>query len=123
MKCPLVIFYIECVHVCFDIFVLVGFVALPSQQSSGTTSLVVAVALAAASFVFSSKLRDEPRLVILAGFINSLVFLFTTLALGNLKKSGEVGWIDAIVAVVLACVSASFVHRIAVTTTYVFLTQ
>lgn len=72
--------------------------------------------------MFGSALvaREEPKLIIFAGFLCSLIFFFATIALGNLKRSEEVGWLELIAALGFALGTAASVHRICVTTALLF---
>jgi hypothetical protein len=63
-------------------------------------------------------LRQSPAFITLGGFLSSLLFFFTMVILGSLRR--ESGWLDVIVSMIVAMSCASTVHRISVTTCFLF---
>jgi len=68
--------------------------------------------------VFSGYLASTPQLTILGGFISSLLFLFLLLLIGNLEK--ETSWMEVISSLLVAMFFAGTVHRVCVTTCFLF---
>jgi len=61
---------------------------------------------------------SSEKYTILGGFVSSLLFFFTLLTIGNLKS--ETGWIEVVISLVIAMGTAATVHRVCVTTCFLF---
>ncbi|CAH8354580.1 unnamed protein product [Eruca vesicaria subsp. sativa] len=72
--------------------------------------------------VYRGKLASSEIFTILGGFTSSLLFLFSLTFIGNLQESSGMksGWGAVIVAEILALVAASTVHRVCITTCFLF---
>jgi len=91
------------------------------QPSAGTTSLVSAflfLIILSGLQIWSTKLASTPQLTIVGGFVSSLLFVFSLLCIGNLER--ETRWIEVIVCVIIAMIVAASVHRVCVTTCFLF---
>ncbi|KAJ0257552.1 Dolichyl-diphosphooligosaccharide--protein glycosyltransferase subunit KCP2 [Hirschfeldia incana] len=72
--------------------------------------------------VYRGKLASSELFTILGGFTSSLLFLFSLTFIGNLQESSGMksGWGAVIVAEIIALVAASTVHRVCITTCFLF---
>jgi len=93
-------------------------VAQPSRETTVALAALIFIITLSSLQIWSEKLRESPKLIVLGGFLSSLLFFFAVVAVGNVKK--EIKWLDAIGCLVLACVCAGSVHRICVTTCILF---
>jgi len=91
------------------------------QPSKGTTAVVAGflflITLSGLQ-MFSAKLASTPQFHILGGLVSSFLFIFGLLFIGNLEK--ETGWIEVISSILVAMVFAASVHRVCVTTCFLF---
>ncbi|KAF8048180.1 hypothetical protein N665_2625s0001 [Sinapis alba] len=71
---------------------------------------------------YRGKLASSELLTILGGFTSSLLFLFSLTFIGNLQESSGMrsGWGAVIVAEIVALVAACTVHRVCITTCFLF---
>ncbi|XP_018481854.2 uncharacterized protein LOC108852874 [Raphanus sativus] len=72
--------------------------------------------------VYRGKLASSELLTIIGGFTSSLLFLFSLTFIGNLQESSGMksGWGAVIVGEIIALVAASTVHRVCITTCFLF---
>ncbi|KAI3689079.1 hypothetical protein L2E82_47027 [Cichorium intybus] len=72
--------------------------------------------------MYRGKLASSELFTILGGFTSSLVFLFLLTFLGNYQETSGVktGWGTVILAEVVALVAAGTVHRVCITTCFLF---
>lgn len=72
--------------------------------------------------IYRGKLASSELFTILGGFISSLLFLFSFVFIGNFQESSGIktGWGAVILAEVVALLVASTVHRVCVTTCFLF---
>ncbi|CAG7869623.1 unnamed protein product [Brassica rapa] len=72
--------------------------------------------------VYRGKLASSELYTILGGFTSSLLFLFSLTFIGNLQESSGMksGWGAVIIAEIIALVAASTVHRVCITTCFLF---
>ncbi|XP_057533954.1 uncharacterized protein LOC130812325 [Amaranthus tricolor] len=72
--------------------------------------------------IYRGKLGSSEVFTILGGFISSLLFLFSFVFIGNFQESCGIrtGWGAVIFSEIVALVVASTVHRVCVTTCFLF---
>jgi hypothetical protein len=66
----------------------------------------------------ATKLASTEIFTIVGGFISSLLFFFGILTVGNLEN--ETGWIEVFGCLFVALIAAASVHRVCVTTCFLF---
>jgi len=91
------------------------------QPPAGTSALLAGLLfliILSGLEIWAPKLRSTPQLTIVGGFISSLLFFFGVICIGNLEK--ETGWIEVIICEVVAMIAAATVHRVCVTTCFLF---
>lgn len=96
-----------------------------SHSASVLVCAVVSVSIITIEILFKSILAATPALTIITGFINSILFVFLLTGFSNLEmllfgsnyqaKLGEV-----IICLFFACGTASLIHRVSVTTCFLF---
>lgn len=72
--------------------------------------------------MYKQKLASSELYTILGGFISSLLFLLALTFIGNWQESlnSRTGWGAVLLAEIIAAVAASAVHRVCVTTCFLF---
>ncbi|CAJ1974270.1 unnamed protein product [Sphenostylis stenocarpa] len=72
--------------------------------------------------MYRGKLASSELFTILGGFISSLLFLVLLTFIGNLQETigAKTGWGAVIVAETVALIAASTVHRVCITTCFLF---
>ncbi|XP_014500893.1 protein KRTCAP2 homolog [Vigna radiata var. radiata] len=72
--------------------------------------------------MYRGKLASSELFTILGGFISSLLFLVLLTFIGNLQETigARTGWGAVIVAEAVALIAASTVHRVCITTCFLF---
>ncbi|WZZ04352.1 hypothetical protein YC2023_090273 [Brassica napus] len=72
--------------------------------------------------VYRGKLASSELFTILGGFTSSLLFLFSLTFIGNLQESSgtKSSWGAVVIAEIIALVAASTVHRVCITTCFLF---
>lgn len=72
--------------------------------------------------MYRSKLASTELLTILGGFISSLLFLVLLTLIGNYQETCGVktGWGAVIIAEAVALIAAGTVHRVCITTCFLF---
>eukprot|EP00029_Vermamoeba_vermiformis_P010243 TRINITY_DN5337_c0_g1_i1.p1 TRINITY_DN5337_c0_g1~~TRINITY_DN5337_c0_g1_i1.p1 ORF type:complete len:122 (+),score=21.65 TRINITY_DN5337_c0_g1_i1:28-393(+) len=90
----------------------------PARSTSAMLSAIMFIITFSVMQVSAEFLRQSPAFISLGGFLGSLLFFFTMVILGSLRR--ESGWLDVIVSMVVAMACASTVHRISVTTCFLF---
>eukprot|EP01102_Stenamoeba_stenopodia_P012652 TRINITY_DN4020_c0_g1_i1.p1 TRINITY_DN4020_c0_g1~~TRINITY_DN4020_c0_g1_i1.p1 ORF type:complete len:114 (+),score=19.70 TRINITY_DN4020_c0_g1_i1:90-431(+) len=90
----------------------------PGAKSSAFLSFLLFLLTASALQLFSKQLASSPQLTIVGGFISSLLFFFSLITVGSLEK--ETKWLEVISCLIVALVFASTVHRVCVTTCFLF---
>eukprot|EP01115_Flamella_aegyptia_P002251 TRINITY_DN136263_c0_g1_i1.p1 TRINITY_DN136263_c0_g1~~TRINITY_DN136263_c0_g1_i1.p1 ORF type:complete len:129 (-),score=44.12 TRINITY_DN136263_c0_g1_i1:15-401(-) len=92
------------------------------DQPSSTQSLVISGLLFFITLsglqIFATKLASTPQLTIVGGFVSSLLFFFLLIFIGSLEY--ETKWIEVVFSMFVAMVAASTVHRVCVTTCFIF---
>jgi len=91
------------------------------QPSAGNSSLLAGLLFLitlSGLEIWAPKLASTPQLTIVGGFISSLLFFFGVICIGNLEK--EIGWPEVIAALLVAEVAAGTVHRVCVTSCFLF---
>jgi len=91
------------------------------QPSAGTTAMIsglLFLIVLSALQLSAQKLASTPQLTIVGGFVSSLLFVFALLCIGNLER--ETKWVEVIVCVLVAMAAAATVHRVCITTCFLF---
>ncbi|XP_068667038.1 uncharacterized protein [Aristolochia californica] len=72
--------------------------------------------------MYRAKLASTELLTILGGFSSSLLFLLLLTFIGNFQESSgsRTGWGAVVLAEIVALVAASTVHRVCITTCFLF---
>ncbi|ESW09459.1 hypothetical protein PHAVU_009G129100 [Phaseolus vulgaris] len=72
--------------------------------------------------MYRGKLASSELFTILGGFISSLLFLVVLTFIGNFQETigAKTGWGAVIVAEAVALIAASTVHRVCITTCFLF---
>ncbi|XP_010931433.1 uncharacterized protein [Elaeis guineensis] len=72
--------------------------------------------------MYREKLASSELLTIFGGFISSLLFLVMLTFIGNYQESSgmKTGWGAVVLAEIVALIAASTVHRVCVTTCFLF---
>ncbi|KAJ0570597.1 putative keratinocyte-associated protein [Helianthus annuus] len=85
-------------------------------------SLLLFVVTLSLQEMYRGKLASSELFTILGGFTSSLVFLFLLTFIGNYQETYGVktGWGAVILAEVVALVAAGTVHRVCITTCFLF---
>ncbi|KAI3383521.1 hypothetical protein SNEBB_009983 [Seison nebaliae] len=97
-----------------------------SSAFSCVLSTTVSLSLFATAQLYGDVFIQNERLIVLGGFFCSLIFLFTTIAVGNFlaifSSPQRVMNIlpDTLLSFVISAVAASSIHRVCVTTSFLF---
>ncbi|KAG5019092.1 hypothetical protein AAZX31_06G111700 [Glycine max] len=72
--------------------------------------------------MYRGKLASSELYTILGGFVSSILFLVLLTFIGNLQETigARTGWGAVIVAEAVALIAASTVHRVCITTCFLF---
>lgn len=97
----------------------------PSHSTSFAISAAISVSIVAAELMFKSFLSSTQPLTVVTGFINSLLFVFLVTAVSNLEMmqfgpSFQTKLAEVILCLLFACTTAGLVHRVSVTTCFIF---
>jgi len=90
----------------------------PSAGQSAAISGFLWVVTLCVLQIYAPKLASTPPLTIAGGFVSSLLFFFGLIFVGNLEQ--ETGWIEVVLALIAAEMAAASVHRVCVTTCFLF---
>ncbi|XP_075482932.1 uncharacterized protein LOC142523162 isoform X3 [Primulina tabacum] len=95
---------------------------MAAAGSSMLYSFLLFVATLSLQEMYRSKLASSELFTILGGFTSSLVFLLLLTFMGNYQETNGIktGWGTVIIAEVVALVAASTVHRVCITTCFLF---
>ncbi|KAL2936360.1 Protein KRTCAP2-like protein [Bienertia sinuspersici] len=95
---------------------------MASAGSSMWLSFLLFTVVLSLEVIYRGKLASSELFTILGGFISSLIFLFFFIFIGNFQEScgTRTGWGAVIFAEVVALVAASAVHRVCITTCFLF---
>ncbi|CAL9240988.1 unnamed protein product [Arabidopsis halleri] len=85
-------------------------------------SLIVFTVILSLQEIYRGKLASSELFTILGGFTSSLLFLFSLTFIGNFQESSGIksGWGAVILAEIIALIAASTVHRVCITTCFLF---
>ncbi|CAE5964442.1 unnamed protein product [Arabidopsis lyrata] len=85
-------------------------------------SLLVFTVILSLQEIYRGKLASSELFTILGGFTSSLLFLFSLTFIGNFQESSGIksGWGAVILAEIIALIAASTVHRVCITTCFLF---
>jgi len=68
--------------------------------------------------IWAPKLASTPQFTILGGFICSLLFVFSLICVGSFER--ETKWIEVLICLGVAMFAGATVHRVCVTTCFLF---
>ncbi|AAG29199.1 putative keratinocyte-associated protein [Arabidopsis thaliana] len=85
-------------------------------------SLIVFTVILSLQEIYRGKLASSELFTILGGFTSSLLFLFSLTFIGNFQESSGIksGWGAVILAEIIALIAAGTVHRVCITTCFLF---
>jgi len=98
---------------------------VPSPKSSLVVSVLLYIITLSALQIYAPKLASSEVLTIVGGFVSSLLFFFSLISVGNLEdiifgSDTQAGWVEVLVCLFFALVVAATVHRVSVTTCFLF---
>ncbi|XP_075480381.1 uncharacterized protein LOC142521076 [Primulina tabacum] len=95
---------------------------MAAAGSSMLYSFLLFVATLSLQEVYRSKLASSELFTIIGGFTSSLVFLLLLTFIGNYQETNGIktGWGTVVIAEAVALVAASTVHRVCITTCFLF---
>ncbi|GAB2271578.1 hypothetical protein Dimus_006410 [Dionaea muscipula] len=90
--------------------------------SSMLLSFLLFIVILSLQEIYRDKLASSELFTILGGFISAMLFLLSLTFIGNFQeRSGmKTGWGAVILAEAISLVAASTVHRVCVTTCFLF---
>ncbi|KAK2351898.1 protein KRTCAP2 protein [Trifolium repens] len=96
--------------------------AMAGSGSSMTYSFLLFIVILSLQEMYRGKLASSELYTILGGFISSLLFLVLLTFIGNFQETtgAKSGWGAVIIAEVIALIAASTVHRVCITTCFLF---
>ncbi|XP_027092597.1 uncharacterized protein [Coffea arabica] len=97
---------------------------MAAPGSSMLYSFLLFVAVLSLQEMYRGKLASSELFTILGGFSSSLIFLLLLTFIGNYQETSGVksGWGAVIFAEAVALIAASTVHRVCITTCFLFST-
>ncbi|XP_021731819.1 protein KRTCAP2 homolog [Chenopodium quinoa] len=95
---------------------------MASTGNSMLLSFLMFTVVLSLEVIYRAKLASSELFTILGGFISSLLFLFFFIFIANFQESSgtKTGWGAVIVAELVALVVAGTVHRVCITTCFLF---
>ncbi|KAI3464553.1 hypothetical protein Pfo_021216 [Paulownia fortunei] len=95
---------------------------MAGSGSSMLYSFLLFVATLSLQEVYRAKLASSEFFTILGGFTSSLIFLLLLTFIGNYQETCGIrtGWGAVIIAEAVALIAASTVHRVCITTCFLF---
>ncbi|CAJ2667701.1 unnamed protein product [Trifolium pratense] len=99
-----------------------GNITMAGSGSSMTYSFLLFIVILSLQEMYRGKLASSELYTILGGFISSLLFLVLLTFIGNFQETtgAKSGWGAVIIAEVVALIAASTVHRVCITTCFLF---
>ncbi|KAK7353225.1 hypothetical protein VNO80_18666 [Phaseolus coccineus] len=96
--------------------------AMAGSGSSMLYSFLLFTVILSLQEMYRGKLASSELFTILGGFVSSLLFLVVLTFIGNLQETigAKTGWGAVIVAEAVALIAASTVHRVCITTCFLF---
>ncbi|XP_020211148.1 protein KRTCAP2 homolog [Cajanus cajan] len=95
---------------------------MAGSGSSMLYSFLLFTVILSLQVVYRGKLASTELYTILGGFVSSLLFLVLLTFIGNFQETigARTGWGAVIVAEAVALIAASTVHRVCITTCFLF---
>ncbi|KAK9162560.1 hypothetical protein Syun_003462 [Stephania yunnanensis] len=95
---------------------------MAGSGSSMTSSILICIIVLSLQQMYRAKLASSELFTILGGFTSSLIFLSLLTFIGNLQETygQKTGWGAVILAECFALVAASTVHRVCISTCFLF---
>ncbi|KHN46992.1 Protein KRTCAP2 like, partial [Glycine soja] len=96
--------------------------AMAGSGSSMLYSFLLFTVILSLQEMYRGKLASSELYTILGGFVSSILFLVLLTFIGNLQETigARTGWGAVIVAEAVALIAASTVHRVCITTCFLF---
>ncbi|XP_070670844.1 uncharacterized protein [Malus domestica] len=96
--------------------------AMAGSGSSMLYSILLFTVILSLQQMYRGKLASTELFTILGGFISSLLFLALLTFIGNFQETSGIrtGWGAVIIAEVIALIAAGTVHRVCITTCFLF---
>nr|POF26469.1 protein krtcap2 like [Quercus suber] len=97
-------------------------VSMAGPGSSMLYSFLLFIVILSLQEVYRGKLASSELFTILGGFTSSLIFLVLLTFIGNFQETcgTRTGWGAVIIAEAVALIAASTVHRVCITTCFLF---
>jgi len=97
-------------------------VSMAGPGSSMLYSFLLFIVILSLQEVYRGKLASSELFTILGGFTSSLIFLVLLTFIGNFQETCgmRTGWGAVIIAEAVALIAASTVHRVCITTCFLF---
>ncbi|TQD70216.1 hypothetical protein C1H46_044250 [Malus baccata] len=95
---------------------------MAGSGSSMLYSILLFTVILSLQQMYRGKLASTELFTILGGFISSLLFLALLTFIGNFQETSGIrtGWGAVIIAEVIALIAAGTVHRVCITTCFLF---
>ncbi|KAL5559675.1 hypothetical protein UlMin_035886 [Ulmus minor] len=95
---------------------------MAGPSSSMLYSFLLFTVILSLQEMYRGKLASTELFTILGGFISSLLFLVLLTFIGNFQETcgSKTGWGAVVIAEVVALIAASTVHRVCITTCFLF---
>ncbi|KAK4767588.1 hypothetical protein SAY87_023588 [Trapa incisa] len=95
---------------------------MAAPGSSMLYSFLLFIVILSLQEVYRGKLASSEWFTILGGFTSSLLFLVSLTFIGNLQETSgmKTGWGAVILSEAIALIAASTVHRVCITTCFLF---
>lgn len=95
---------------------------MAGSGSSMLYSFLMFIVILSLQQMYRGKLASTELFTILGGFISSLLFLVSLTFIGNFQETSgmKTGWGAVIAAELIALIAASTVHRVCITTCFLF---
>ncbi|KAE9587202.1 putative keratinocyte-associated protein [Lupinus albus] len=95
---------------------------MAGSGSSMLYSILLFTVILSLQEMYRTKLASSELYTILGGFISSILFLVLLTFIGNFQEStgAKTGWGAVIIAEAVALIAASTVHRVCITTCFLF---
>eukprot|EP01103_Thecamoeba_quadrilineata_P002986 TRINITY_DN12825_c0_g1_i1.p1 TRINITY_DN12825_c0_g1~~TRINITY_DN12825_c0_g1_i1.p1 ORF type:complete len:131 (-),score=26.43 TRINITY_DN12825_c0_g1_i1:72-464(-) len=90
----------------------------PEKRKTQLLSILLFFLVLSVLQIFAQAFASTPQFTFLGGFLSSLLFFFLLIIIGTLVD--EIKWFGVIISLLVALVAAATVHRVCVTTCFLF---